>query len=232
MAGVIQSPPVRGKGRAHWSSGYRGYNLLLLYRRTTGNTMEVCVSTLPTSPNLEQLKKQAKDLLKAYRLGDPKSMARVHTCLASSNAPASPLTEGRVLRLSDTLLVLAREYGFPSWPRLKATVEAALHDKEAGRMTAGALPSIERELSHAAGLSRSCRRRSRSWLAARFALMPLRDIVSVRASLLENGQYPSLVDALIEGLEQCEPTGTLQLRWGDGSPGGQSLRRAATAPAK
>lgn len=42
-------------------------------------------------------------------------------------------------------------------------------------------------------------------LAGRFALMPLRDIVSVRASLLESGQYPLLVDALIAGLEHASP---------------------------
>ncbi|HET6171200.1 MAG TPA: ankyrin repeat domain-containing protein [Gaiellales bacterium] len=54
---------------------------------------------LPAAPSLEQLRKQAKELVREHR-GDP-----------------SPL------RLSDAQLALAREYGFPSWPRLKAYVE-------------------------------------------------------------------------------------------------------------
>jgi ankyrin repeat protein len=53
---------------------------------------------LPAAPSLEQLRKQAKELVRERR----------------GNAP---------LRLSEAQLTLAREYGFPSWPRLKAYVE-------------------------------------------------------------------------------------------------------------
>jgi ankyrin repeat protein len=54
---------------------------------------------LPAAPSLEQLRKQAKELVRERRSGS------------------------EPLRLSDAQLALAREYGFPSWPRLKAYVE-------------------------------------------------------------------------------------------------------------
>jgi ankyrin repeat protein len=69
--------------------------------------------TLPAAANLEQLRKQAKDLLRAHRAGDPGAVERF---TASHPAPAEPP------RLTDAQLVVAREYGFPSWPRLNAYV--------------------------------------------------------------------------------------------------------------
>ncbi len=57
---------------------------------------------LPARPNLEDLKKQAKASLRE---------ARQHT----------PLT-----RLSDVQHALAREYGFATWPALRAHVEALI----------------------------------------------------------------------------------------------------------
>jgi ankyrin repeat protein len=70
---------------------------------------------LPQEPNLEQLKNQAKDLLKAHKTGDPEVIQRVRE--------SHPSRSGAKLRLSDAQLVIAREYGFPSWPRLKKHVE-------------------------------------------------------------------------------------------------------------
>ena len=54
---------------------------------------------LPAAPSLEQLRKQAKELVRERRAG------------------AEPL------RLSEAQRDVAREYGFASWPRLKAYVE-------------------------------------------------------------------------------------------------------------
>ena len=55
---------------------------------------------LPTHPNLEHLKKQAKDLLHE---------------LKQQNSDE---------HLAEAQFALAREYGFASWPKLKAYVEA------------------------------------------------------------------------------------------------------------
>lgn len=80
---------------------------------------------LPAVPNLEQQKKQARELLNSARAGDSGALARIaaaHPRLAGLTAAelrAAPLS------LHDTQLVLAREYGFPSWPKLKAHIESA-----------------------------------------------------------------------------------------------------------
>src|SRR5262245_44223907 len=76
---------------------------------------------LPSRPNLDQLKNQAKDLLKAFKAGDHEALRRVregHPRFAARSARGTSLT------LSGAQLVLAREYGFASWTRLKAHVES------------------------------------------------------------------------------------------------------------
>jgi ankyrin repeat protein len=69
-------------------------------------------ASLPAAPSLEQLRKQAKDLLRARRAGDPEAVARV-----AAHDPSEPL------KLTGAQLVIAREHGFPSWPRLRAYVD-------------------------------------------------------------------------------------------------------------
>jgi ankyrin repeat protein len=72
---------------------------------------------LPENPNLEQLHKQAKDLLRAYRAGDAVAIAEV----TEFEREPSPET----FALNDAQRVLARAYGFSSWPKLKAFVDGA-----------------------------------------------------------------------------------------------------------
>ena len=74
-------------------------------------------SALPARPSLEQLRKQAKELLRAYRADDRGAVERFHT-----HHPRA-VSEKRVA-LADAQLVLAREYGFPSWAKLKNYVES------------------------------------------------------------------------------------------------------------
>jgi ankyrin repeat protein len=70
---------------------------------------------LPKKPSLEQLRKQAKDLLRAYRSGDPDAIAQIHS-FERNTSPAG-------FALSDAQRVIARGYGFASWPKLKAFVD-------------------------------------------------------------------------------------------------------------
>ena len=65
---------------------------------------------LPVQTNLEQLRRQAKDLLRAAKAGDADARARIAAV-------------GDRLALASAQLALAREYGFASWPRLKREVE-------------------------------------------------------------------------------------------------------------
>lgn len=71
---------------------------------------------LPVRPNLEQLKHQAKDLLRAIREGDPDALAD----LRAHHPDGIPASEAR---LADAQLVLARSYQAPSWPRLVQACE-------------------------------------------------------------------------------------------------------------
>ncbi len=80
---------------------------------------------LPAAPSLEQQKKQARELLLAARAGDASALDRVrvhHPRLA----PAVGTQRAPELSLHDAQLVIAREYGFASWPRLKAHIEETL----------------------------------------------------------------------------------------------------------
>jgi hypothetical protein len=70
--------------------------------------------TLPERPSLENLRKQAKDLARAYRAGDPDAVTRV--AAVEPDVTARP-RRGR-FALADAQLVVAREYGLKSWPRL------------------------------------------------------------------------------------------------------------------
>jgi ankyrin repeat protein len=78
--------------------------------------------SLPSRPHLDQLRKQAKDLLAAWRAGDAEALSSLR-----EHHPEHP--QGTVppadLRLADAQLVTARRYGFASWPRLKEEVELA-----------------------------------------------------------------------------------------------------------
>ncbi|MCY4652973.1 MAG: bifunctional nuclease family protein, partial [Dehalococcoidia bacterium] len=80
-------------------------------------------SVLPVRPNLEQLRKQAKDLLKAYRSGDPPAVARFRVSIPRY----SKLTDDALVRLSlslgDAQRVIAAEYGFSSWLQMRRYVE-------------------------------------------------------------------------------------------------------------
>ena len=65
-------------------------------------------SHLPGRPSLEQLRKQAKELLQQLRSGDPSANDRLRKFKTTFDNPI----------LADAQFTLAREYGFESWPKL------------------------------------------------------------------------------------------------------------------
>ena len=73
--------------------------------------------TLRDKPDLVQLKRQAKELLQAYVAGDSDAMAEVDAHYQGADRAR--------FALHDAQLVLARSYGFDSWPKLKAFVDGA-----------------------------------------------------------------------------------------------------------
>ena len=69
--------------------------------------------SLAPDVTLDRLKRDAKALLKALKAGDPASAFRV-----------SPyFSDTATIGLQDAQLVIAREYGFSSWTKLKLHVE-------------------------------------------------------------------------------------------------------------
>jgi hypothetical protein len=68
------------------------------------------MSDLLVRPDLDQLRRQARELLRAAKSGDAEAFA--HIGAVSSR-----------LLLASAQLAVAREYGFPSWRRLKIEVE-------------------------------------------------------------------------------------------------------------
>jgi len=115
--------------------------------------MSDSTSRLPARPSLEQLRKQAKDLLKAFRAADTTAVARVQTVLPRLSDPAD-------FALADAQFVLAREYGFDDWAGLARHVDTinppglhrleALAEDVATAYTSGNLDAI-REINWANG---------------------------------------------------------------------------------
>jgi ankyrin repeat protein len=67
------------------------------------------------NPDIDQLRRQARELLEAYRAQSPDAVLEVE----AYHRTATPDT----FALHDAHFVLARSYGFESWPKLKAAVE-------------------------------------------------------------------------------------------------------------
>jgi ankyrin repeat protein len=78
---------------------------------------------LPARPNLEQYKKQAKELVRDCELGIADALARIKRNHPRFHSlPESEIKDGR-LALSDAQLVIAREHGFESWPQFSKHIE-------------------------------------------------------------------------------------------------------------
>jgi ankyrin repeat protein len=73
---------------------------------------------LPARPNLEHLKNQARSLQRQSLAADPEALARFTALGITSPQP----------KLADALHVIARDYGFDTWPALKLHIEANAED--------------------------------------------------------------------------------------------------------
>jgi ankyrin repeat protein len=97
--------PVRGQGSAHLGKSHDPHLISSPPDAAdTGRRREVAV-------NLEQLRKQAKELLKGARADDADAVRRLG---------------GREPILANAQLALAREQGYASWPALVAAAEASV----------------------------------------------------------------------------------------------------------
>ena len=78
---------------------------------------------LPERPNLDHLKKQAKELLRSFESGEPAALARFQAMFPVAANKESAAVSEMGLRLHDAQSCLAREYGFASWADVRAEVE-------------------------------------------------------------------------------------------------------------
>jgi ankyrin repeat protein len=85
---------------------------------------------LPPRPNLDQLKRQAKDLLESARRNAPGARARFRALPAFASASDATLDRAP-LALHDAQSVIAREHGFDSWNALRDHVEAVTLELDA-----------------------------------------------------------------------------------------------------
>lgn len=81
------------------------------------------VRPLPSRPNLNHLKYQAKDLLKDHAAHRPEAAQRLREFHPRFAGATDAEIFAAPLRLSDAQLAIARESGFPSWTRLKRRIE-------------------------------------------------------------------------------------------------------------
>lgn len=82
------------------------------------------MSDLPGRPNLDQLRRQARELLRAAAAGEPSALTRIRAVSVR-------------VSLSAAQLAVAREYGFASWPALHAEVERRLAELSSASERAG-----------------------------------------------------------------------------------------------
>ena len=79
------------------------------------------------NPDLDQIKRQAKELLKAFRAGDRAAVDEVNTHYRDADASK--------FALHDAQLVIARAYGFESWPKLVKRIDPKYRSKPSQRIT-------------------------------------------------------------------------------------------------
>src|SRR5579862_6453576 len=81
------------------------------------------VRRLPSNPNLDHLKYQAKDLLKEYAARTASAAQRMREFHPRLSKATDAETFAVPLRLSDAQRIIARGAGFPSWARLKQHIQ-------------------------------------------------------------------------------------------------------------
>jgi hypothetical protein len=78
---------------------------------------------LPRPANIDHLKYQAKDLLSSHAARDPQAAQRIREFLPKCSKLPDAAIFDIPLKLTDAQLMIAREYGFQSWARLRNNLE-------------------------------------------------------------------------------------------------------------
>lgn len=116
------------------------FELFLPEHADTGREKELILNLkLPTRrmrehPDLNQIRRQAKELLRGFSAGDAEAVAEVN---AHYRAP-----DPSGFALHDAQLAIARSYGFDNWAKLKAFVDGVTVRRLADAIRADDLPTV------------------------------------------------------------------------------------------
>lgn len=113
-------------------------------------------TSLPERPDLDQLRRQAKDLLKAQKKGDPQVCTLLRNLHRFSRSTHADILSAD-LKLNEVQFALALEYGFSSWNALKQHIEGlsdlpaagndpCWHIEEIGELTLVGMVSYGRDI--------------------------------------------------------------------------------------
>lgn len=157
--------------------------------------------SLPSRPDLDHLKTQARELQRAYNLGEHTAQQRFAQYLPSAIS-RQPLVDGRRLApLAQALTVLAREYGFTSWPLLRQHVVRVRAEQVDVRQVVSPSPTSRQQLI-ALMAERLAGAAEQGDLEAVFAALRIggRDGDDVRALLVAQGRFTRVINVLLTGV--------------------------------
>jgi ankyrin repeat protein len=164
-------------------------------------------SPIPESPGLGQLRRQAKELRDAARRGDAGAAERIARHYRGTLS--GPVT------LAVAQLVIAREQGFPSWPKLKAAIGA---DASAGREVEELLAAcVEGRLRQAAAIAAAdpgIGGRSLRAAAALGDVRAAREMLAAdpaAAAAIDDRGWPPLFYACYSRWHQADPSRAAQI---------------------
>ncbi|HSI73759.1 MAG TPA: ankyrin repeat domain-containing protein [Fimbriimonas sp.] len=154
------------------------------------------------TPDLRQLRIQAKELLRAVRAGNPDALARVVPYFRS--APTFSLVSAQ--------LVLAREHGYGSWAEMKRFIEGPSHSISPGARLYALIESGEQDqalelLGEQPDLAGSWQKSEYGWSSPLHAAARLGQLEVVRALVdagaeiyaVNQGDYPPVFEAVYRG---------------------------------
>ena len=102
-------------------------------------------TTLPPNPNLDFLKKQAKDLQKAHRSGSSEACEQLRRHLPRFASHSDSQIFAADLSLHDAQHTIARQYGFYNWTGLRQEITQRLNSttKTKSKSPSGKIPKLE-----------------------------------------------------------------------------------------
>src|SRR5215472_776605 len=141
----VRPPPCPRKGRRPPErESHRSWFSELFSARASGHrallkgahmNRNVPTRRMREHPDLQQLKRQAKELLRGFAAGEPAAVAEVRTHYHGAEASTFALHHAQ--------LVLARSYGFESWSKLKAYVDGVTVRRLAEAIRANDLAGVQ-----------------------------------------------------------------------------------------